>query len=54
MRQAFGKPIGQAARILTGEKIMTAHVPAGKDVIVKEALRRASAKLPGACRIVLG
>lgn len=54
MRLSFGKPIGQAARVLAGQKIMTARVPADKDVIVKEALRRAATKLPGACRVVVG
>ncbi len=54
MRQSWGKPIGSAARILIGEKICTAWVPEGKDEIVKEALHRAIAKLPGACRVVKG
>lgn len=54
MRHSFGKPIGQAARIKEWQKVMTVRTLAGKDDIVKEALRRASAKLPGACRIVAG
>ncbi|MBU5575082.1 MAG: 50S ribosomal protein L16 [Candidatus Aenigmatarchaeota archaeon] len=52
MRHSFGKPIGQAARVDPGQKIMVASVPEGKDEIVKEALRRASSKLPGACKII--
>jgi len=54
MRHAFGRPIGQAARVLEGQNIMLVRVPAGKENIVKEALRRAATKLPGACRAVAG
>ncbi len=54
MRQSWGKPIGQAARIYKGGIIMTARVPEGKEDIVKEALDRASKKLPGACRVIKG
>jgi large subunit ribosomal protein L10e len=51
MRHSFGRPAGQAARVDAGQRIMMACVPEGKDEIVKEALRRATTKLPGACRI---
>ncbi len=54
MRQSWGKPIGTAARIRAGERVMTAYVPPGKVEIIKEALDRASKKLPGACRVVAG
>lgn len=54
MRQSFGRPIGQAARVEKGQKIMTAYVPIGKEEIAKEAIRRAKTKLPGACKIVAG
>jgi len=54
MRRSWGKPIGQAARIYTGESVMMVRVPAGKDKLAKEALDRASKKLPGSCRVVLG
>ncbi|MBI4015626.1 MAG: 50S ribosomal protein L16 [Candidatus Aenigmarchaeota archaeon] len=51
MRMSWGKPIGQAARVYPEQRIMTARVPAGKDDIVKEALRRATHKLSGLCSI---
>jgi len=54
MRRSWGNPIGQAARLQKGEKIMTIRVPAGKDDIAKEALDRAAKKLPGKCRVVKG
>jgi len=54
MRQSFGKPIGQAARIRERQNVILVRTPAGKDDIVKEALRRACTKLPGACRVVAG
>lgn len=52
MRRSWGNPIGQAARLQKGDKIMTVRVPAGKEDIVKEALDRACKKLPGKCRVV--
>ncbi len=52
MRRAWGKPIGQAARIFAGENVMIVRAPAGKDKIVKEALDRARKKLPGCCKVV--
>lgn len=54
MRQSFGRPVGQAARVLKNQKVLTAYVPAGKEDIIKEALRRSSMKLPGPCRVVSG
>lgn len=53
MKLSWGKPIGQAARVRAGGKVMTVRAPKGKDAIVKEALRRAARKLPGKCRAVL-
>lgn len=46
MRRAFGRPTGRAARIKTGQKILT--VFADKDGIdaAKKALERSSKKLP--------
>ncbi|MFQ6009906.1 MAG: 50S ribosomal protein L16 [Candidatus Aenigmatarchaeota archaeon] len=53
MRRSFGKPHGVSARIKAGQKVVTVKAIAGKEKEVKEALRRASMKLPGKCRIVL-
>ena len=47
MRHSFGKPIGQAARINSGQSILMVKTPEKTEEIVKEALKRASAKLPG-------
>lgn len=47
MKRAFGKPIGQAARIRPGQKIMTVMVPAGKEREARTALKRAAAKISG-------
>ena len=52
MRRSFGKPLGTAARIAPGQKIVTVKAIAGKEKEVKEALRRASMKLPGICKVV--
>lgn len=49
MRESFGRPIGYAARVTSGQPIMTAWVYAGKDDQAKEALRRARMKLPMKC-----
>ncbi len=50
MRRAFGKPIGTAARVQVGQKVITVRV--GKEFVAeaKEALRRAGLKLPLVCR----
>ncbi len=52
MRRSFGKPIGQTARVKGGQNIMMIEVPENSKTIVKEALRRATTKLPGECRLV--
>ncbi|MEM5778716.1 MAG: 50S ribosomal protein L16 [Candidatus Aenigmatarchaeota archaeon] len=52
MRHSFGKPIGQAARVKAGQKILVVQAPENSREIVKEALRRAITKLPGNCKII--
>jgi large subunit ribosomal protein L10e len=54
MRRSFGKPTGQAARVKKDQKVFTVHTNANSYKIVKEALRRASAKLSGTYKIVIG
>ncbi len=51
MRKSFGKPKGQAARVKTDQKVMTARGNPGSEKVLKEALRRASAKLSGTYKI---
>lgn len=53
MKKAYGKPVGTAARVWMGDPIIIAQVPAGGVEVAKEALRRASAKFPTPCRIVV-
>lgn len=53
MRKAFGKPIGLAAQVKEGQKLVEVRASKGKDRAVKKALRMASNKLPTPCKIVL-
>jgi large subunit ribosomal protein L10e len=46
MRAAFGKPIGTAARVAVGQKLITVNVNREHLATAKKALRRASMKLP--------
>jgi len=48
MRRSFGKPVGFAAQVKSGQRVITIKVPEGKGDVAKEALRRAKFKLP--CR----
>ncbi len=51
MRRAFGKPIGLAARVRPGQRILEVRVDSGKEALAKEAFRRASMKFPTPCRV---
>jgi len=53
MRQAFGKAVGTAARVSSGQKIITIGVNPDNFAKAKEALRRAGHKLPTPCRIAV-
>ncbi|MBP1986118.1 50S ribosomal protein L16 [Halolamina salifodinae] len=53
MRQAFGKPVGTAARINQGDNIFTAYCEVEEADEVKEAFRRAYNKMSPPCRIVV-
>jgi len=53
MRKAFGKPVGRAARVEPDQPIAEVYVAKNNIEIAKEALRRAGAKLPTPCRIVI-
>lgn len=46
MRKSFGRPIGLAARVSSGQKIITIRTTKEFYEIAKEALRRARMKLP--------
>jgi len=51
MRQAFGKPIGTAARVGADQQIMTLETTQAHFVTAKLALKRAAVKLPSPCYI---
>lgn len=53
MRQAFGKPIGTAARVEVGQALVEIGVEAKDFQHAKEALRKASYKFPTPSRIVV-
>jgi large subunit ribosomal protein L10e len=53
MRQAFGKPIGTAARVYPGTIVLEVWARKGAEEHVKEALRRGARKLPLPSRIVI-
>ena len=53
MRKAFGKAVGTAARVNAGQSLMSIRTTKAHFQSAKEALRRASMKLPTPCRIVV-
>ena len=53
MRRAFGKAVGTAARVASDQKVFTVFVNPPNFLKAKEALRRASMKVPPPCRIVI-
>ena len=53
MRMAFGKPVGLAARVFPGSKIMSVWTKAENFEVAKEALKRAGQKLPTTTKIVV-
>jgi large subunit ribosomal protein L10e len=53
MRQAFGKPVGTAARMGRDETVFTAYCDVDQADEVKEAFRRAYNKMSPPCRIVV-
>jgi large subunit ribosomal protein L10e len=53
MKQAFGKPIGTAARVRPGQVLVEVSVRAEAADIAKQALHRAAMKLPTPCDIRL-
>ena len=53
MRKAFGKPVGRAAQVFPGTKIMSIWIRPEHFEFGKEALRRASQKLPTPTRIIV-
>lgn len=54
MRQSFGKPVGTAARVRAGQKIIEVRVNSQAVMAAKNALKKASYKLPTPCKISIG
>jgi large subunit ribosomal protein L10e len=54
MRKSFGKPIGQAARVKKGQKIIMIKAPENYEKTIRTAQKRAASKLPCSCRIIAG
>lgn len=53
MRKAFGKPVSTAARICTGQKLISIRTTKPHFLTAKSALKRAAMKLPTPCTIEL-
>lgn len=53
MRQAFGKPVGSAARVGANERIFTIWCDVEQAEVAKDALRRAYNKIAPPCRITV-
>jgi large subunit ribosomal protein L10e len=53
MRHAFGRGVGTAARVNSGQKVISVEVEEQNFDEAKEALRRASYKLPTPCKIMV-
>ncbi|MFB6093050.1 MAG: 50S ribosomal protein L16 [Haloquadratum sp.] len=51
MRQAFGKPVGTAARVQANERVFTVYCDPEDADVAKDALRRAYNKMSPPCRI---
>jgi large subunit ribosomal protein L10e len=53
MRAAFGKAVGTAARVQSDQIILTVRVPLQAYKSAKDALWRASMKLPSPCYVIV-
>lgn len=53
MRNAFGKAIGLAARVKSGQALIIANVNEDGLEVAATALKRGGAKLPTPCRVVI-
>ncbi len=51
MRAAFGRPVGTAARVSSGDVIMVGRTSPDRAVKLRDALHKASIKLPTPCKI---
>lgn len=52
MRMSFGNPIGTAAQVRPGQKLIEIRTDKSKEGVVRKALKVASSKVPTTCTIV--
>lgn len=53
MKMSFGKAVGIAVQLQEDQELMCVHIPAGREDLAREALKRATMKLPGSYTIQL-
>jgi large subunit ribosomal protein L10e len=53
MSRSFGKPVGLAANVKKGQKIITIRTSPANYWVAKDALRRAKVKMPMPCSITI-
>jgi large subunit ribosomal protein L10e len=53
MRRSFGKPVGSAARVRTGQALIEVCVNENGMETAREALQRGASKLPTKCQIMI-
>lgn len=51
MRKSFGKPIGLAARVKQGQRVLQVKLNPEKEMAAKKALKIAAGKLPATCTV---
>ncbi|PKK85565.1 MAG: 50S ribosomal protein L16 [Thermoplasmata archaeon HGW-Thermoplasmata-1] len=53
MRRAFGKPVGTAARLDAGQRVISLETTLPNLEYAKEALRKAGSRLPSPCHVIV-
>ncbi|MFC2142888.1 50S ribosomal protein L16 [Candidatus Aenigmatarchaeota archaeon] len=53
MRQSFGKPVGTAAQVKKGQKIIEVRVDGKNEKLGRLALKKASYKMPTKCDVIV-
>lgn len=53
MAHSFGKPIGNAAQVRKGQKIISLYVDEPNIALARDAFRKANVKLPVSCSVAL-
>ncbi len=53
MKHAFGKPIGLAAQVHSGDEVMEVQIDEANIELAKKALKKAANKIPGKMRVIV-